>query len=210
MHGQKHIKSVYVCMYVSMEQLDSHWTDFYKTLYLCNFLKYVEKFEVSLKSDKNNCTLPEDQYTFLITFRSVLLRTKNVSDKSCREIQNTHFMFNNFFFFENRAIYEIRLNNIVVLGRPQMKIRRMCFACWITKATPTHTHTHTHTRNIKKNIVFRLQQPLRERTSISRYKNITCLELSNCNITFLSKPKFSAICTLVQNCLQFRSFDTGI
>jgi hypothetical protein len=32
---------------------------------------------------------------------------KNVSDKSCRENQNTHLMFNNFFFFENRAVYEI-------------------------------------------------------------------------------------------------------
>ena len=31
----------------------------------------------------------EDQYTFLIIFRSFLLRMENVSDKSCRENQNT-------------------------------------------------------------------------------------------------------------------------
>jgi len=31
-------------------------------------------------------------------FRSFLLRMRNVSDKSCRENQNKHFMFNNFFF----------------------------------------------------------------------------------------------------------------
>jgi len=36
-------------------------------------------------------------YIFFIISRSVFLRTKNVSDKSCRENQNTHFMFNNFF-----------------------------------------------------------------------------------------------------------------
>ena len=34
---------------------------------------------------------------FLIISRSVLLRTGNVLDKSCRGNQNTHFMFNNFF-----------------------------------------------------------------------------------------------------------------
>jgi hypothetical protein len=30
---------------------------------------------------------------------------RNVSDKSCRGNQNSHFMFNNF-FFENRAVYD--------------------------------------------------------------------------------------------------------
>jgi len=35
---------------------------------------------------------------FLIISRSVLLTTRNVSDKKCRENQNTHFMFSNFFF----------------------------------------------------------------------------------------------------------------
>ena len=34
---------------------------------------------------------------FLIISRSVLLRMRNVSDKSCRENQNTHFVFSNFF-----------------------------------------------------------------------------------------------------------------
>jgi hypothetical protein len=43
-------------------------------------------------------TLYEDQYTFLITSRSVLQRMKNISDKICRENRNTHFVFNNFLF----------------------------------------------------------------------------------------------------------------
>jgi len=34
---------------------------------------------------------------FFIISRPVLLRMKNVSDKSCRENQNTHFVFSNFF-----------------------------------------------------------------------------------------------------------------
>jgi hypothetical protein len=36
----------------------------------------------------------------------------NVSDKRCRENQNTHFMFNNF-FTENPAVCEIMLKNMV-------------------------------------------------------------------------------------------------
>ena len=43
------------------------------------------------------CTLHEDRYTFLIISRSGLLRMRNVSDKSCTENQNTHFVFSNFF-----------------------------------------------------------------------------------------------------------------
>jgi len=37
---------------------------------------------------KITATLHEDQYTFLIVYRSVL-RMRNVSDKSCRENRNT-------------------------------------------------------------------------------------------------------------------------
>jgi len=44
-------------------------------------------------------TLHDKQYAFYIISRSVLLRMRNVSDKICRENQNTHFVFNNIFFF---------------------------------------------------------------------------------------------------------------
>jgi hypothetical protein len=43
-------------------------------------------------------TLHDDQYKFTIISCLVFLRLKNVSDISCRENQNTHFMLNNFFF----------------------------------------------------------------------------------------------------------------
>jgi len=33
----------------------------------------------------------------MITSRLILLTMRNVSGKNCRENQNTHFMFNNFF-----------------------------------------------------------------------------------------------------------------
>jgi hypothetical protein len=80
-----------------------------------------------------------------------------VSDEICRENQNTHFMFNTI-FPENRAIYEIMWEKY---GRARQAtddnmIRRMRFACWITKATDTHSEYVVLT-------AFRRQQWLRER-----------------------------------------------
>jgi len=42
-----------VCLSVRMEQLGSHWKDFYEICYLSTCRKSVEKNQVSLKSDKN-------------------------------------------------------------------------------------------------------------------------------------------------------------
>jgi hypothetical protein len=59
-------------------------------------------------------------------------------------------MFNNF-FSEARAVYEIRLKNMVQPGRPQMTTQRMRFACWIPKATNTPSEyviwLHSHSKN---------------------------------------------------------------
>jgi len=104
-----------------MEQLGSHWTDFYEILYFSIVRKYFENIQVSLKSDKNKGTLHEDRFTFFIISRSVL-RMINVSDKRYRENQNTDFMLSKFFFLENRAGYEIMWKNIVEADRPQMII----------------------------------------------------------------------------------------
>jgi hypothetical protein len=72
-------------------------------------------------------TVHEDQYTFL-------------SDKSCREDQNTHFIFNNFFslFLEKRVVYEIMWENIVESGRLRVAMWRMCIACRIPKVSNNH------------------------------------------------------------------------
>jgi len=43
-------------------------------------------------------TLHEEQYIFSIISFSVFLMIKIVSDKMCRENQNTHFIFNIIFF----------------------------------------------------------------------------------------------------------------
>jgi len=94
---------------------------------------------------------------------------KNVSDKRCRENQNTHFMFSTF-FFENRTVYEM-WKNILERGRSQMTIWRMRIACWIPKAT-----------NSKYVILITLppQQWLHERTSILCYTYIASHALIAC------------------------------
>jgi len=58
------------------------------------FRKSVKEIQGSLKSEKNKGNLNISL--------SGLLRVENVSDKICRENQNTRFIFNN--FFENTAL----------------------------------------------------------------------------------------------------------
>jgi hypothetical protein len=87
-----------------MKQLGSYRTNFHEILYFRNFRKSNEKIQVSLKSGRKKGTLHENQCIFFILSRPFLLRMRNVSDKSCRENQNTHSVFSNF-FFENRVVY---------------------------------------------------------------------------------------------------------
>ena len=95
---------------------------------------------------------------------------RNVSDKSCRENQNAHFVLNIFFFLpENRAVYEKMWKNMVEPDRPHMTNRRMRVACWIPKAKNIHSE-HVIL------IAFARQQWLRERASMLRYTYIAaCL-----------------------------------
>ena len=55
------------------------------------FEKFIEKNQFSFTFEYLNTYV----YIFII-YRSVLLRMRNVSDKSCRGNQNTHFVFCNF------------------------------------------------------------------------------------------------------------------
>ena len=57
---------------------------------------------------------------FVSITRSFILRTRNVSDKSCRENQKTHFMLTNF-FFENLVVYEIMWKKYCRAGQVTLK-----------------------------------------------------------------------------------------
>jgi hypothetical protein len=56
-----------------------------------------KKFKFHLNLTRIAETLHDDQYTFVIIHRSIILIMGNFSDKSCRDNKNIHFMFNNFF-----------------------------------------------------------------------------------------------------------------
>ena len=66
-----------------------------------------------------------------------------------------------FFFFENRAVYEIMWKNNVEPGRPQVDIWRMRITCRIPKATDTHSEYFMF-------IPFPLQKWLHESASMLR------------------------------------------
>ena len=128
----------YVCPSVRKEQIGSHWTDFQQILYLSILRKSIQKPQVSLKTEKNNVYFT---WRLTYTFDDISLissRMKNGSDKSCRENQNTHFMFNKF------------LSKIVPFMRQCGKLlysgaghRRQYGACALNsgyRRQQTHTH----------------------------------------------------------------------
>jgi hypothetical protein len=86
------------------------------------------------------------------------MRIRNVSDKRCRESQNTFCIQ---YFFE-RTLCEIMWKNVVKSDRPEMTIRRIRITCWITKATNVHLEYEILT-------AVPLLQLLYERASILRY-----------------------------------------
>jgi hypothetical protein len=89
------------------------------------------KFKFHWNPTRVTGSLDGDVFTYITISRWILLRIRNVSNKSHRENKNVHFMSNNF-FVENRPIYEMSKN--VKLERPQMTLWRR-IACWISKAT---------------------------------------------------------------------------
>jgi hypothetical protein len=92
---------------------------------------------------------------------------ENILDKSCRENQNTNFMFNNFFPKMSKNMVEPEMQ--------QMTVRRRV-ECWISKATrahsraPTHTHTRTHTHIYKLTIPHNHTRMLVATTALSWLK----------------------------------------
>ena len=66
----------------------------------------MEILSTKFKFDENltriTGTLFEDPWTFIIISHRILFRVRNVADKICKKKnQNTHFMFNNFFFLKS-------------------------------------------------------------------------------------------------------------
>ena len=113
--------------------------------------------------------LHEEQYTFLSIQRSFLIRIISVSDKSCIENRNTHFVFSNF-SGKSCSLWD----NVEKCGTARQatndnkkKKGRMRIACYRNKATDTLRICNT--------TAFSRQQWLRERVSMLRLLHVHCL-----------------------------------
>ena len=123
-----------------MEQLDSHWTDFHEIWYLSIFRKYVGIIKISLTSSKNNGYFTwRPIYIFFIVSRSILLRMKNISHKSCGVNHNMYFVYGDIYqrscrLWDNVGKYcgvgQVTGDNI---------IPRMCFVYRGNKAKNTYS-----------------------------------------------------------------------
>jgi len=111
-------------------------------------------------------TLHEDQYTFLIISRSILLRMRNVSDKLCKENKKKYFVLSN---FSNIVSFMRKCEkNVVEPERPQTTTERKRVGY-----LRLHT-THTHTEYIMLT-AFPLQQWLYGCACMLRFTSIACL-----------------------------------
>jgi hypothetical protein len=107
---------------------------------------------------------------------------RNVSDKCCRENQDTQFVFSN--VFTKNVVYEVLWKHFVERGRPQMTKWRMRFACCITKATDTRSECVIL-------IDFPQQKWLHERSSMLRYTLTAFLVKVNLGAVPPSSSKFT-------------------
>ena len=118
---------------------------------------------------------------FSIISHWILLRMENVSSKIYIENQNTHFVFNNFFFLKSCRLWDnVEKYSIARQATDENIIRRMRFACWITKATDTlricNTYcifTATMVTRTRLSVIFIRTLPVLPVTRYVQYISIT-------------------------------------
>jgi hypothetical protein len=136
----------------------------------------------------------------MITYRAILLRKRNVSDKSRRE-NKTHILCSTIFFRKSCRLWD----NVEKYGRAGQAtddniIRRMRFACWITKATNTYSEYVIL-------IAFPRQQWLRERASMLRFYAhflSCCLHVTHSSFSWAFHATGFGHFLLLQSKLQFQ------
>jgi hypothetical protein len=109
---------------------------FIKNLISEYFRKSAEKIQVLLKIEQTNAPPMKINIHFLITFLSVFLIIRNISDNCLKENKKS-FMFDDILLSNVRC--ETTWKYVVEPGRPQMTIRPMRITCWIPKATNTQS-----------------------------------------------------------------------
>ena len=153
------------------ERLGCQWTDFYKIWYLGIFHKSVLKIKLSLKPNRTN-----RYFTWKPTYIFDC-----ISLVSCRENQNTHFVFSDFFL---RIVPSMGMwKNIVEPDGAQTTIWCMCIACLVPKSKITHL-------DYVLLIAFPMHHWLHERSSVVRYTYIAFVLCLIISITLLTLLKY--------------------
>jgi hypothetical protein len=157
-----------VCPSVLMEHLGCHVKEFHEIAHLIIFRKYVEKFQVSLKSDKNKGYFTWRPINICDHIFSVIYRMRKVSGKKiCRENLNKIFIFNN--FAENSTVYETMWKNVVESDRSQWRYHTTLVDCMLDNwATDMHSEFIIL-------MAVPLQQWLHERASMLRYTSVVSI-----------------------------------
>jgi hypothetical protein len=91
----------------------------YRNFIFEDFRNLLRKLKFHYNLTRTTSILYEDQCKFIMRSRIILLRVRNVSDKSCRKYHNKNFISNNF-YSENRVVYKIMWKNVVQPDRTQM------------------------------------------------------------------------------------------
>ena len=112
----------------------------------------------------------------MIIYCSMLLRTRNVSDKSCREHQNTYFMFNKFFWKACHLWDNAEKYGTARQGTYVNTIWHMHFACWITKAADTIRTCNTYCFYTPTMVTWKRLNVMFKRTFPVFLKHVTCME----------------------------------
>ena len=118
--------------------------------------------------------------------RWLLLKMRSVSGKSCRESQNTHFLFSNVF---SKNVPLMRYCRKMKCSQGWQTMWRLHVACLISKATraqaydrarsSTSTFTHTHTQVYVIVIAFPRQRWFCERASVLRHTHLPSLVMGS-------------------------------
>jgi len=146
----------HVCLSVRMEQICSHRTDFHEIWYVrffengtritgtvhrnntiqYNAIQYnTTQYNTIQRNTMQYNAVQYNAIHICITYRSVHLRIRNVSDRRCIETANTQSAFGHLL---PSKIVQFMIKTVGP-NRPQMAIWRMRVACWIPKATNTHS-----------------------------------------------------------------------
>ena len=108
------------------------------------FRKFVDKMQMSLKSDKNNGKITRRRFDIYDCLSELLLVWEMFQIKMFWR-KNTQSIFHTPPLPRKLYRYEIMSKNVLEPERPQM-IVWWCAACCISKATRVEAHTRAHTR----------------------------------------------------------------